>query len=72
MNLLSCCCPAKHSFFLLVLQNMHVRVIGDSNLRLNVRVNDCLSPVMKWRLIQGVTMLSPNECRDRLLLTAVT
>ena len=54
--------------------NMHVRLTGDSKLTLGVSVSvpgclSCLSPcgpVMNWRLVQGVPLLSPNDSWDKL------
>ena len=65
------------SGFLPQSKNMHVRSIGDSKLSLgvNVSVNGCVSlcgPAMNWRLIQGVTLPSPQDSWDRLQLTPVT
>jgi len=59
------CSPSK---------NMHVRLIGDSELSLGVSVSShgCLSrlslcgPAMDWRSVQGVPCLSPNDSWDRL------
>ena len=53
---------------------MQVRLTGDSKLTVgvNVSVNGCLclcvSPVMTWRLVQGVPRLSPVVSWDRLQL----
>ena len=63
-----------YSGFLPPSKNMHVRLIDDSKLSLGVSVSvcgclSCLSlcgPVMDWRPVQGVPLLSPDDCWDRL------
>ena len=74
------CSPRVRVGFLRVLRfppqskDMQVRLTGDSKLTVgvNVSVNGCLclcvSPVMTWRLVQGVPRLSPVVSWDRLQL----
>ena len=65
-----------YSGFLPPSKNMHVRLIGDSKLSLEVSVSVCgclfrlslCGPVMDWRPVQGVPRLSPDDRWDRLQL----
>ena len=70
---------SRYSGFLPPSKNMHVRLIGDSELSLgvSVSVHGCLShltlsgPVMYWRPVQDVPCLSPNDSWDRLQYQAI-
>jgi len=63
------CVLSGYYSFLPPSKNMHVRLVGDSQLSLgvSVSVHSCLShwflcdPVMDWRPVQVVPYLSPNE-----------